>query len=413
MTLRWHKVLAGLLVFWILSLAVASSVAASMTESTIEWGPGLGIIGIGLVGAVLIARRPENAVSWVLGGVGFSAGLTALSAGLAQEIADPEPWQVVWIAIGGLGWVVTFFLALGVFPLLFPDGSPPTPRWRWILWVGVPATTVAGLLHILQEQVCARSGPEGCVEWAANPVGISGVPNAEYGTLGSTALYVVLIAIAGAVVSLFVRLHRSRGVERQQLKWLTFTLGALIAWILIVDVALGEIGGIDLPLYDLYLGIIWAMVPLSAAVAILRYRLYEIDRIINRTVVYSSVVVVLGLVYAGSVFILRESLPLEGDLAVAASTLAVAALFNPVRRRLQVFVDKRFYRSRYQTQAVVEQFAGRLRDQVDLYALTAELRTTVADSLHPDSVTVWLRLAGRDGRAPDVGFFGQDTNRSS
>jgi hypothetical protein len=196
------------------------------------------------------------------------------------------------------------------------------------------------------------------------------------------------------LISVVLRYRRADRVERLQLKWLVFSCGLLIAWILIVDVLAVEAFGLAPPRGgDIWFSLILLGVPLSAGIAILRYHLFEIDRIISRTISYGLVVALLAGSYAGGVFALSRIVPATGDLAVAGSTLAVAALFNPVRRRVQAWVDRRFNRSRYDAQLLVDSFADRLRAGSDLPVIVSDLGTMVSRAVEPTSATVWVRGA--------------------
>ena len=212
-------------------------------------------------------------------------------------------------------------------------------------------------------------------------------------TSGGLVLNIVFqLAVVAGFSAIVVRIRRSTGVERQQLKWLGFAAGIVIAMGVISEVVLQLMNLPDLRrLTGQILSVVILLVPASIGIAILKYRLYEIDRVINRTVVYGAVVVVLVSVYGAGVFVLRELLPLEGDLAVAASTLAVAALFNPLRTRVQRVVDRRFYRSRYDAQRIVEEFSHRLAGEVDLAALSEDWLATVDQAVKPRTAQVWLR----------------------
>jgi len=216
----------------------------------------------------------------------------------------------------------------------------------------------------------------------------------------------LIVLLAVSIGSVVIRQRRAEGLERLQLRWFTSAVGLVV----VLVVAQGMVflryeSGTALPPWATvisYLGIVSsAVLPLAVGIAILRYRLYDIDRIINRTLVYGALTAILVLAYVGSVVLLGGLLrPVTGsnDLAVAGSTLAVAALFAPARRRIQAFVDRRFYRSRYDAARTVEAFSARLRDEVNLDTLTRDLQGVVRDTLQPTSVSVWLREPERMGR---------------
>jgi hypothetical protein len=268
-----------------------------------------------------------------------------------------------------------------VFPLLlFPTGRPLSARWRPVIWLAVGVTVGWAVLGALNPSLAVSDDRS-----VANPIGVSGAdPNAG---LASTILNGLLqFLLAAAIVSVVVRFRRSHGVERQQLKWFAYA-GALVVLGMLSTLVLPSLG--NLP---------WVMVaalPVAVGIAILRYRLYDIDRLINRTLVYGSLTAILGLGYAGAVLILgqvfggvTEDPP---SWAVAGTTLAVAALFQPARRRIQAVVDRRFNRRKYNAAKTVETFSARLRDEVDLDALSAELLAVAHQTMQPTMAALWLR----------------------
>jgi hypothetical protein len=302
--------------------------------------------------------RTAARLAWTL----WAASLAVLAAALALETA---------------GRTVLFL------PLLFPTGHPPSPRWRPLAWaagLAVAAVCVAA---------GASQGPLGDgladnpfplrAAWADTLVDAVGLP-----VLGGFVL--------AAAASLVVRFRRSAGVERQQLKWFTYV--AAVNAVLTAASALSP--GLDDRVPDLVDNLPYAAVPLAIGVAILRYRLYDIDRIINRTVVYGLVTVILALGYGLGVLVLGQLLGRDRpSLAVAGATLGVAALFQPARRRVQVAVDRRFNRRRYDAARTIAAFSARLRDEVDLDTLAGELHTVVDQTMEPTTTSLWLRPSGR------------------
>jgi hypothetical protein len=289
-----------------------------------------------------------------------------------------------------LGWSYAPIVAiLAVFlPLYFPTGRLLSPRWRPVLWLG------AGFLVLAVAGNALWPGPDVLVpgvDPVRNPVVF--LPRAKplFELLQGLAGLCLLPAIGGAIAALVVRFRRSRGVERQQLKW--FTYAAALA-------PLPPLAyNVDPRIFELLRPVIFPLVPISVGVAILRYRLYEIDRIINRTLVYGLLTVLLGAVYTAGVFGLGQLLnPVTGEsaLAVAASTLAVAALFQPARRRIQAVVDRRFNRRRYDAAKTIEAFSTRLRDQLDLDTLSTELLAIVDQTTEPTRASLWLRPSASD-----------------
>ena len=278
----------------------------------------------------------------------------------------------MWLPILGLIFIFTL--------LLFPTGRLPSPRWRPVAVVGGLAIAVVTVLGAVRPTLRLQNEEV----YLANPVGVAGAPDPENGSLGA-----VLLAGLGAGMvasgSLVLRFRRSQGVERQQLKWFTYAAALLLAVNLVTITILPD--GLA---SDLLFGLSIAFVPIAAGVAILRYRLYDIDRLINRTLVYGLLTFLLAGVYAGLVLVLGQ---LSGG--VADGTLAVAALFQPARRRVQSVVDRRFNRRKYDAARTVEAFSARLRDEIDLDTLSSELLAGVDQTVEPTTVSLWLRPSTR------------------
>jgi MFS family permease len=337
-----------------------------------------------VVGCVLLARRPGNIIGWIFTAVGLLTTAAILAEGYTTYayITHPGPLPGRLLAVWVYNWI---WLPIGmltvVFPLLlFPTGRPLSTRWRPVIWLAVGVTVGWAVLGALNPSLAVSDDRS-----VANPIGVSGAdPNAG---LASTILNGLLqFLLAAAIVSVVVRFRRSHGVERQQLKWFAYA-GALVVLGMLSTLVLPSLG--NLP---------WVMVaalPVAVGIAILRYRLYDIDRLINRTLVYGSLTAILGLGYAGAVLILgqvfggvTEDPP---SWAVAGTTLAVAALFQPARRRIQAVVDRRFNRRKYNAAKTVETFSARLRDEVDLDALSAELLAVAHQTMQPTMAALWLR----------------------
>jgi hypothetical protein len=341
-----------------------------------------------VVGALVVARRPANAIGWL-----FSAiGLLALGASLAIEyshyayvtqpgrlpFAVAAAWYGSWVAFPIFGLTFTFTL------LLFPTGRLLSPRWRPIAWLAA--------IEIIANSVLAALQPTLPLEYVArtipNPLGISGLPHPEQGAVGAVLTGLFLVVSLAACASLVLRFWRARGEERQQLKWFAYAAALMVTG--------NVVGGLVLPSSgDLVSALTIALLPVAAGIAILRYRLYDIDRLINRTLVYGLLTAVLGGGYAGAVLVLGQLFGgVTGDVpswTVAGVTLAVAALFQPARRRIQAVVDRRFNRRKYNTAKTIQAFSTRLRDQVDLDTLSAELLAVVDQSMEPTRVSLWLR----------------------
>jgi hypothetical protein len=343
------------------------------------------------VGALIATRRPEHPVGWLFLSTGLVTGvqtvtgehaaavLAASGASSAVAVAAWVSYQAQW-ALGG---------PLIALLLLFPTGRPPTRRWWVVGWVAA-----AGLVLGWVGQGLAPTRYED-FSGVDNPFGVAGLATA-LGWLTGAADLLYAVGFLGAFASLFVRFFGARGLERQQLKWFVYAavvgfavllLPSLLAsWFPVLES--GEAGNFA-----------WTLAPASlsaaAALAVLHYRLYDIDRLVNRTLVYGLLTAVLGLSYAGVVLVLGQ---LFGGVtrdppswAVAGATLAVAALFQPARRRIQAAVDRRFNRRKYNAAKTIQAFSARLRDQVDLGTLSTDLVAVVDQTMQPTRVSLWLR----------------------
>jgi hypothetical protein len=346
------------------------------------------------VGAVAASHRPGNPVGWVLCSIGLSWGVghftseyatyALLAAPGSLPAAEAAAWIYSWVWVPGLGFIV--FL-----PLLFPSGRLPSPGWRPFAWFSV-LLVVAGTI------VAAISPGPGVGLSIRNPFGMESLPDFNQQL---QALMFVLIFVASA--SLVARLHRARGVERQQIKWVAYA-GALGGGAALPTYTVLE--AVNLPWLHLA-GYVPALVgilgvPTAVGIAITRYRLYDIDILINRTLVYGTLTATLVALYlVGIVVLQRVFVFLTGQqstLAVVASTLLIAALFNPLRRSLQSFIDRRFYRRKYDARKTLERFSARLRDETDLDALSDDLVDVVRETMQPTHASLWLR--------PDTGSKG-------
>jgi len=386
-------------VLWALVMALlAAAVALWLVNNTVRpqsFSPlPLVVPGFATVGAIVVARHRGHIVGWLFLGLAAVTALGSFSEAYAIRAyltgTLPAGEYLIWVTtwLGG-----PFVLPLGLLLLLFPTGRLPSGRWRLVAWVLVVSTAyVVGkfmLTPVLGLQVSQTEQVE-----IANPV--LSVPVVSTVILPyAVAVFSSYAALATAALAPLVRFRRAGQVERQQLKWLVFVLtvgvvGGLTAAALIKVVPVLANGLAVLVAIELALGI-----PLAVGAAILRYRLYDIDRLINRTLVYGLLTVLLGGAYAGMVLALGQ---LAGGIgadppswAVAGATLAVAALFQPARRRVQQLVDRRFNRRRYDATKTVEAFSARLRDEIDLDTLSTELLAVVDQTTQPTQASLWLR----------------------
>src|SRR5215203_1620036 len=344
-------------------------------------------VSFSVVGALIISYRPENSIGWIFLAVGFFYGLLsaadeyAIYALLTNPGALPlgaeASWLGQWVWAPGLGLILVFL------PLLFPDGHPPSHRWRPVAWLGalsIAMTVVASMILL---------GPE------RGPALVTGDENPSHVVnvlVGFIAVPMLFVAGLGAVISLFVRFRRARGDERQQIKWFASAAALSLVWIVVFGQSTRGLPGAIVALSGL---LVLPSIPIATGIAILRYRLYDIDRIINRTLVYGSLTVTLVALYFGGIVVLqRIFVTLTGQqstLAVVASTLLIAGLFTPLRRRIQGFIDRRFYRRKYDAAKTLEAFSARLREETDLNALSEDLVGVVRETMQPAHVSLWLR----------------------
>jgi len=345
-----------------------------------------------VVGAVVAARRPRNPIGWMVAVGALMWTLAVLSNGVfwhmafgradAPAASDFVAWFGTW------AFVPAFVLLLSLVPLLFPTGAPPSPRWRVVGWTAAVAGGIATL------STAFAPGPLETADypWLDNPLGVEGL---GLGTLADVSFAVSAVTALAALISVVVRYRRARGIERLQLRWVAAAASLLVLCTVGGTLAspwLGEGVG--------WISMLFGLLAVAAAlaVALLRYRLYDIDVVINRTLVYGALTATLALTYLGSVLLLQLTLSgitEESGLAVAASTLAVAALFRPARARIQHGVDRRFYRRKYDAVRTLERFGAHLRDEVDLDALGSELRAVVSETMQPASISLWLRVPER------------------
>ena len=391
---RWTAALAWTLAALpVLALVPAGRLAALADPGLAAGGIAVGVaaavvlatVSAAAVGALLASRRPRHPVGWLLLGVGL--GL------IANILVEPYVTYGLLIRPGslpgarylvGLAYVTTviWLSCAGFVLLLTPTGSLPSPRWRWWARLAAAAPVVTMLGSVVQPDPMAP-------DWHGNPLAVPAL-----------APVLVVPAVAGVVIvlgslpvgawSLVRRYRRARGIERQQLRWLALAGGVLGALLLLVALVAGLVFTADAVVLT-SLALCVALLPLTTGAAILRYRLYDIDRIVSRTLAYSILTVLLGLGYAAVVLGLGRLLGQHSSLVVAAATLAVAAAFQPLRRRVQQAVDRRFNRRRHDADRVIDAFAVRLRDQVDLDALNTELLAVVHQTMQPTTAWLWQR----------------------
>jgi hypothetical protein len=345
------------------------------------------------VGVIIASRRPHHPIGWLFCAVGLLAGVNhlcaeyAINALLTQPGSLPYGRAAAWVA----SWPWMPANALLVFVgLLFPDGRLPSRRWLPFAWLNVVVAVVGTIA------VAFLAGPVPALGPIENPLGLEGARNllGPVATVSGTLERGILGIIA--VGSLFLRLHRARGEEREQIKWLAYAasvvvIGAILTYVLPEATGARWVGQVGLAL----LAVGFVGVPIAIGIAILKYRLYDINLLINRTLVYGTLTATLIALYFGGIVLLqRVFVALTGQrstLAVVASTLVIAALFNPLRRSIQSFIDRRFYRRKYDAAKTLEAFSAKLRDETDLDALSDDLVSVVRETMQPAHVSLWLR----------------------
>jgi len=410
--LAWS--LAGLFLAMVVVGAVLSFLTPSVHTPSTEGGVGdtlvlVTFLAFPVVGALTASRRPRNPIGWIC----LTAGLVWMAIilgelysayGLAVPGSVPIPVTIFALTYAWL-WVP----AVGLFGiyliLLFPDGRLPSRRWR-------PLALFSGAVIIVESIVALfKPGPLDGLGGVRNPVGLDAYP--WLAVVDWIVVPFLPLCIVASAASLVLRFRRSGGEVRQQIKWIAFAASfmgsmyllvmsaSVINWLIFAPgrpTDLGTQTWWGALLEDVML-LSFAGVPVAIGFAILRYRLYDIDIIINRTLVYSALSVSLALVYVGSVVVLQyASRTLTGGeslLAIVASTLAIAALFNPLRRRIQWFIDRRFYRRKYDAQKTLSTFSKKLREETNLEALNAELLSVIRETVQPEHVSLWLRTSDR------------------
>ena len=354
-------------------------------------GDTLVALSFSIIGAIIASRLPANPLGWLFCAAASVAAVDHFSAEYAiyALLARPDSLPVgeglAWLA----SWVwIPYVGCIALSLLLFPNGRLPSSRWRWLAWLTVLLTIVGALWVALSPGVIGNLGS------IRNPLGIEGLPDG-YKPVQTIILALLFVA---AVSTLVLRLRRARGIERQQIKWPAFTAVVAVGGT-VLDVSISEAIGSQLLEWAGFVVGNLALVgfPISIGIAIARYRLYEIDTLINRTLVYGSLTVMLGLVYFGGVtatqaiFRTLTGQQEQPQLAIVVSTLVIAALFNPLRHRIQAFIDRRFYHSKYDAAQTLEAFSAKLRDETDLDALSNDLVGVVSETMQPAHVSLWLR----------------------
>ncbi len=423
--------LAAVRLAWLLGLLSVALISAAMVllflnrptrlaEDASTWGTanvsfivGATALAFALVGALVASRRPGNRIGWISLAVGLCLALSgvaseyAIYALLSQPGSLPGAKLAAWL--GEWTWVPSVGLMGTFLVLLFPDGRLPSCRWRAVAWLAMAAMIFSGLsLAFLPGPLRETPGIA-----LANPFGIEAT-RSILKLVETAGFFLLPLCFVASAVSMVLRFRRSQGVERQQLKWFVSAaalLAVTFATTVVASFFVGDLSGRSAPSLALKVAqdittLTFVGLPVAAGIAILRYRLYDIDRIINYTLVYGSLTATLVALYFGSIVVFqRLFVVLTGEkstLAVVASTLAIAALFNPLRRRVQGFVDRRFYRGKYDAAKTLAAFNARLRNETDLDALRKDVVGVASRTVQPEHVSLWLRpdAASKKDEAP-------------
>jgi hypothetical protein len=352
------------------------------------------LVAFTLLGALILSRQPRNLVGWLLMVPGALSVLSWPAESFLHSLAKSQPpaslplllaaWFTTW------EWVMLIFPLL-LIPLVFPTGRPPSPRWRWVF----RASIGLGLFFILFVTFSRILRPLENVDWEiVNPIGF--IPESMFDVIEIPWILALGSLTLACVASLFVRFRRASLVEREQIKWLLYACGLFVV-VFVPGFIISDMEGTVFDVWGLLLSLSILTLPVSITIAILRYRLWDIDVIIRRTLVYGLLTTMLALVYFGGVVIFQQIFNRvsgeagQSPLAIVLSTLAIAALFTPLRRRIQHSIDRRFFRRKYNTELVLQAFAASLRDEVDLEQLNGHLVNVVAETMQPSSVSLWLR----------------------
>jgi len=354
-------------------------------------------VGYSVIGAIIASRLPNHPIGWICCAIGFIAAVEHFSGEYAVYalVAHPDSlaggkamlWMSNWV------WILMFGLIVFML-LLFPNGRLPSNRWRPFAWFSAAVSVVGAILAaIAPDSTPGPNSDANALRSLPNPLGIEGLPNLQQ----PVQVLVLSVGLVAAASLVLVRLRNARGIERQQIKWLIYASAMLSGALILKDTVFSPLEG---TLWGLWVGYLLVAVgglggPIAIGIAILRYRLYEIDTLINRALVYGSLTAMLvGLYLVGIVVLQRFFVLLTGQqstLAVVASTLVIAALFTPLRRRIQGFIDRRFYRRKYDARKTLEAFSAQLRNETDLEALSDDLVGVVRETMQPTYVSLWLR----------------------
>src|SRR5215217_6436396 len=389
---------AGNCAFYFFRRGAGLGNGANLLDDVVGMVLNVGFGAFAVVGALLVAKRSTNLIGWIMAAIAFMVAIFNAGGAYATYVmvtrGQPDALAVVGAWTANCYWFVMLALALFYLPMLFPDGRLLSRRWLPVAVVAGIAASGFVLPRAFMDTLPLNEAPGYEID---NPIGIEGL-----GSVVNLPLFGVLlngllvIAFIGAAASVVVRFRRSRGVERLQMKWFVYVTLVLVGGSILTSV-IGVATGLRwLEQFSFVLSMVALVgLPIAVGISIFRYRLYEIDVVINRTLVYGLLTLLLALMYFGGIVLLQRVFVLltgqQSTLAVVASTLLIAALFNPLRGRIQAFIDRAFYRRKYDARKTLETFSERLRDETDLEALNSEVVGVVRETIQPAHVSVWLR----------------------
>jgi hypothetical protein len=342
------------------------------------------------LGALIVTRRPGNRVGWlmIVTAIAWAAPLTGI-----LEVFYPSPPTKLSLGLWVLLWLQNWQWLLNILPIVlivlnFPVGRPPSPRWNWLNTLALGMLLFLAVGSIFWKNMGPMSG-----SWTAtNPIGF--IPESVGSVIGGIYFIGLVILALGGIASIFVRYRRAEPFERQQIKWLLFA-GALSIMAIGLQMINYAAGPPDVSWFSFFLLISILTVPITIAFAILRYKLYDIDIIIRRTLIYGLLTGTLALIYFANTMLLGQVFQgltgQQSPLAIVLSTLAIAALFSPLRRRIQDTIDRRFYRRKYDAEKTLANFSTVIRDQFDLNELSAELLRIIQETMEPEHLSLWLK----------------------
>jgi hypothetical protein len=389
---------AGNCAFYFFRRGAGLGNGANLLDDVVGMVLNVGFGAFAVVGALLVAKRSTNLIGWIMAAIAFMVAIFNAGGAYATYVmvtrGQPDALAVVGAWTANCYWFVMLALALFYLPMLFPDGRLLSRRWLPVAVVAGIAASGFVLPRAFMDTLPLNEAPGYEID---NPIGIEGVGSVEnlpiFGVLLNGLLVIAFVGTAATVV---VRFRRSRGVERLQMKWFVYVSVVFVGGSILTSV-IGVATGLRwLEQFSFVLSMVALVgLPIAVGIAILRYRLYDIDVVINRTLVYGLLTLLLALMYFGGIVLLQRVFVLltgqQSTLAVVASTLLIAALFNPLRGRIQAFIDRAFYRRKYDARKTLETFSERLRDETDLEALNSEVVGVVRETIQPAHVSVWLR----------------------